>query len=49
MLQAGPMRQVGDVFVLDMGEPVKISNLARHMIRLLGFSEPYIKLKIVRF
>ena len=29
----------GDVFLLDMGQPVKIADLARQMIRLSGFSE----------
>jgi FlaA1/EpsC-like NDP-sugar epimerase len=36
VLQAGAMAQGGDVFVLDMGEPVKIVHLARQMIRLMG-------------
>ena len=38
ILQAGAMGQGGDVFVLDMGEPVKIADLARNMIRLAGRS-----------
>ncbi|MCP4996276.1 MAG: polysaccharide biosynthesis protein, partial [Gammaproteobacteria bacterium] len=37
VIQAGAMGQGGDVFVLDMGEPVKILDLARKMIRLSGF------------
>lgn len=37
VIQAGAMGQGGDVFVLDMGEPVKIVELARRMIRLSGF------------
>jgi FlaA1/EpsC-like NDP-sugar epimerase len=36
ILQAGAMGEGGDVFVLDMGEPVKIADLARNMIRLAG-------------
>lgn len=39
VLQAGTMGQGGDVFVLDMGGPVKIADLARKMIRLMGLSE----------
>jgi FlaA1/EpsC-like NDP-sugar epimerase len=37
VIQAGAMGQGGDVFVLDMGEPVKILDLAIRMIRLSGF------------
>jgi len=37
VIQAGAMGKGGDVFVLDMGEPVKIVDLARRMIRLSGF------------
>ena len=36
VLQAGAMGQGGDVFVLDMGEPVKIIDLARRMVQLSG-------------
>lgn len=36
VLQAGAMGEGGDVFVLDMGEPVKISDLAKKMIELSG-------------
>lgn len=36
VLQAGAMAQGGDVFVLDMGEPVKIIDLARKMVELSG-------------
>ena len=41
VIQAGAMGTKGaggDVFVLDMGEPVKISDLATKMIRLMGFT-----------
>lgn len=37
VIQAGAMGQGGDVFVLDMGESVKIIDLARRMIRLSGY------------
>ncbi len=37
VIQAGAMGQGGDVFVLDMGEPVRIVDLAKRMIRLSGF------------
>lgn len=38
VLQAGAMGQGGDVFVLDMGEPVKIIDLARRMVQLSGLA-----------
>lgn len=38
MIQAGSMGQGGDVFVLDMGEPVRIAELAEKMIHLSGLS-----------
>ncbi|HIC47121.1 MAG TPA: polysaccharide biosynthesis protein [Methylophaga aminisulfidivorans] len=38
VIQAGAMGKGGDVFVLDMGEPVKIVDLARRMIHLSGFT-----------
>ena len=38
VLQAGAMAQGGDVFVLDMGQPVRILDLARRMAKLSGLS-----------
>ena len=39
VIQAGAMGRGGEVFVLDMGEPIRIIDLARNMIRLAGYSE----------
>ncbi len=43
VMQAGLSSQGGEIVVLDMGEPVKIADLARDMIRLSGFDENDIK------
>ena len=45
VIQAGALADGGEVFVLDMGEPVKIANLARDLIRLSGL-EPDVDIKI---
>ena len=39
VIQAGAMGNSGQVFVLDMGEPVKILDLAKRMINLMGYKE----------
>ena len=38
VIQAGSMAEGGDVFVLDMGKPVRIEDLARRMINLMGLT-----------
>lgn len=45
VIQAGAMGEGGEIFVLNMGDPVKIIDLARDLIRLSGF-EPEIDIKI---
>ena len=46
VLQAGAISSGGEVFILDMGEPVKIVDLAREMIKLAGY-EPDVDIPIV--
>lgn len=46
VLNAGTMGQGGEIYVFDMGEPVKILDLAKRMIKLSGF-EPDIDVKII--
>ncbi|MFZ9679734.1 MAG: polysaccharide biosynthesis protein, partial [Quisquiliibacterium sp.] len=45
VMQAAFMGHQGQIFVLDMGEPVRILDLARDLIRLSGFSEDEIRIE----
>jgi len=45
VLQASLMGKGGEIFVLDMGEPIRILDLAKDMIKLSGFSEDEIKIE----
>lgn len=44
VLQAGAMAKGGEIFILDMGEPVKIYDLAKKMIQLSGYQEGEIEI-----
>lgn len=46
VLQSGALARGGEIFILDMGEPVRIVKLAEDLIRLSGY-EPYIDIDIV--
>jgi len=45
VLQAGAMGKGGEIFVLDMGDPVRIVDLARQMIRLSGLAEDDVRIE----
>ena len=47
VLQASTMGRGSEIFVLDMGEPIKIVDLARNMIRLSGKTEDEIEIRFV--
>lgn len=48
VIQAGAMAKGGEIFILDMGDPVKIMDLANDMIRLMGYEpEKDIEIKII--
>lgn len=47
VMQAGVMGQGGEIFVLDMGESVKIADLAKDMIKLSGLQEEDIKIEYI--
>ncbi|MFC4409994.1 polysaccharide biosynthesis protein [Chungangia koreensis] len=45
VIQAGTFASKGEIFVLDMGEPVKIVDLAKNLIKLTGYGEEEIEIK----
>ena len=45
VLQAGALAESGNIYVLDMGEPVRIMDLAKQLIRFYGY-EPGVNMEI---
>ena len=47
IIQAGTIGRKGEIFVLDMGEPIRISDLAKDLIRLSGYAEDDLDIEYV--
>lgn len=47
VIQAGALAKGGEIFVLDMGEPVKIIDLAKNLIKLSGYTEDDIPIQCI--
>ncbi len=47
VMQAASLGKGGEVFILDMGEPVNIENMAKDMIRMMGFSLEEVKIDYI--
>jgi FlaA1/EpsC-like NDP-sugar epimerase len=47
IIQAGTIGTIGEIFVLDMGEPIKIVDLAKTLIKLSGYSEEDFEIKVI--
>jgi FlaA1/EpsC-like NDP-sugar epimerase len=47
IIQAGTIGDKGEIFVLDMGQPIKIMDLAKGLIRLSGHKEDDIEIKFI--
>ncbi|GAX62938.1 hypothetical protein SCALIN_C45_0096 [Candidatus Scalindua japonica] len=45
VMQAASLGKGGEIFILDMGEPVNIENMAKDMIRMMGFGPEDVKIK----
>ena len=44
-MQAASLGKGGEIFILDMGEPVKIADMAKDMIRMMGFNPEDVKIE----